>query len=399
MVFKEPNGTRRVRNFSDLEEAKREGELVATRLCNGESDVLELRNSDVAELLSARTALAPFNLSVVAAVNEFTAAKSSLPAGASILEAVGDFARRHPANMPRKTVAEVVAEFIADRKGAGCSEIHLRDLGIRLGQFATAFVMPITALTAPMVQQFIYGPTRENDRKPASNRTKENMLRVVVSLFNFARRMKYVSAELAFEIAEIPTPKKQPVPIGIYTADEMRSILAAAESDIVPALAICAFAGLRLAEVSRLDWREIRLPERLIIIEADKAKTAARRLVPISDNLAAWLAPDAKPFGPVNPCIEEIGGNVGHALGCRFQRTLARAKIEAKRNALRHSYITYRVAVAKDVAATALECGNSPAVIFSSYRALATEAQAKAWFAITPDAPANVLPIPETATA
>ena len=33
------------------------------------------------------------------------------------------------------------------------------------------------------------------------------MLRVIVSLFNFARRMKYVSADLAFEIAEIPTPK------------------------------------------------------------------------------------------------------------------------------------------------------------------------------------------------
>ncbi len=37
---------------------------------------------------------------------------------------------------------------------------------------------------------------------------------------------------------------------------------------------------------------------------------------------------------------------------------------------------TYRVAVLKDVAAVALEAGNSLQVIFSNYRALATEAEA-----------------------
>jgi hypothetical protein len=31
-----------------------------------------------------------------------------------------------------------------------------------------------------------------------------------------------------------------------------------------------------------------------------------------------------------------------------------------------------------------LECGNSPAVIFANYRALATEAEGKAWFAVMP---------------
>jgi len=34
---------------------------------------------------------------------------------------------------------------------------------------------------------------------------------------------------------------------------------------------------------------------------------------------------------------------------------------------------------------TALEAGNSAATIFSHYRALATEAEGKAWFAIEPE--------------
>jgi len=46
------------------------------------------------------------------------------------------------------------------------------------------------------------------------------------------------------------------------TADEMRAILAKADEAISPALAIQAFAGLRLSEVSRLDWRDVRLAER-----------------------------------------------------------------------------------------------------------------------------------------
>jgi integrase len=170
-------------------------------------------------------------------------------------------------------------------------------------------------------------------------------------------------------------------------------MLAVADVAIIPALAIAAFAGLRLAEVSRLDWREVRLSEKLIVVGAENAKTAARRLVPISDNLVAWLSPHAKRFGSVNPCDEQAE-NVGNALGDRFERAAARAKVAWKRNGFRHSYISYRVATLKDVPAVALECGNSPQVIFSNYRALATDAEAKAWFSILPPKQAeNVIPL------
>jgi integrase len=189
--------------------------------------------------------------------------------------------------MPRKTVAEVVAEFIADRRSANCLAVHVHDLEIRLGQFSKSFELPIMAVSAPLVQQWIYRLKNQKTKQAVAARTKENMLRQIVSLFNFVRRQKYVPAELALELSEISTPKKQHAPIGIYTTDEMRAVLAAADEAVVPALAIAAFAGLRLAEVSRLDWRDVRLSEKLIVVSAENAKTAARRLVPISDNLAA----------------------------------------------------------------------------------------------------------------
>ena len=55
-----------------------------------------------------------------------------------------------------------------------------------------------------------------------------------------------------------------------------------------------------------------------------------------------------------------------------------------KANALRHSFISYRVAQTRDIAAVALEAGNSPKMVFAHYRELCTEQEAQEWFAIVP---------------
>jgi hypothetical protein len=62
-------------------------------------------------------------------------------------------------------------------------------------------------------------------------------------------------------------------------------------------------------------------------------------------------------------------------------------------NCLRHSYASYRLAATADAARVALEMGNSPAKLFSNYRELADEHDAKAWFSIAPKRPKNILPI------
>lgn len=58
--------------------------------------------------------------------------------------------------------------------------------------------------------------------------------------------------------------------------------------------------------------------------------------------------------------------------------------MEWPRNALRHSYISYRLAIVKDAARVALEAGNSPDIIFKHYRELVTEEDAQEWFSIVP---------------
>jgi hypothetical protein len=55
-----------------------------------------------------------------------------------------------------------------------------------------------------------------------------------------------------------------------------------------------------------------------------------------------------------------------------------------RQNALRHSFISYRVALTGDVARTALEAGNAAKMIFRHYREVVEAQTAEAWFAITP---------------
>ena len=55
-----------------------------------------------------------------------------------------------------------------------------------------------------------------------------------------------------------------------------------------------------------------------------------------------------------------------------------------KHNALRHSFISYRVAQIQNVAQVALEAGNSPRMVFSNYRELVRPVDAEKWFGVTP---------------
>jgi integrase len=161
--------------------------------------------------------------------------------------------------------------------------------------------------------------------------------------------------------------------VSIFTPENIASLLKKADASVRPYLALGAFAGLRTAELQRLDWSEIDLDRGYITVAASKAKTRQRRLVPISENLKLWLTPLRQGSGPV--CL--------HTCPQHAARTLCEGFSWAK-NGLRHSFISYRLAILHDTARVALEAGNSPEVIFGHYRELVTPEAAKAWFEVKP---------------
>jgi integrase len=167
----------------------------------------------------------------------------------------------------------------------------------------------------------------------------------------------------------------------IFSVDELRALLEAANRvapDVLPMLAIGAFAGLREAEIQRLDWSEVDCVRGHIEVKAAKAKSARRRIVPIQPNLAAWLQP--------------YSGTTGAVVPAGARRKLARVREAAKlahwaKNGLRHGYASYRLAATHDAPRVGSELGHTtPQLLYSTYRELVLPEQAERYWKIEPAA-------------
>ena len=283
------------------------------------------------------------------------------------------FLKRHPIGLPAKTVQEIADELVEVKRRAGKSDIYIKDLQSRLDSFAKAFNVRLATISGAQIETFIRGLSRSG--RSLSGRTQNNYRRIIGTLMKFAVKRGYLPKDHD-EISAVERAQDDSGEIEIFTPDELRKLFENARPELVPYLAIGAFAGLRAAELQRLDWSEVNIARRYIEVKASKSKTASRRLAPMPDNLALWLTGCALTSGPVAPFA-----NMSKQLST-FLAPLAGLKW--KHNGLRHSFISYRLAVVQDVGKVALEAGNSPQMIFKHYRELVTPDEAQEWISIVP---------------
>ncbi|MEI9962706.1 MAG: site-specific integrase [Limisphaerales bacterium] len=126
-------------------------------------------------------------------------------------------------------------------------------------------------------------------------------------------------------------------------------------------IVIGGFAGLRHAEIARLDWQDIDLEENFIEVKAINAKTDTRRIVPLKPNLKAFLIPLSKKDGKVIT-VANTTKQILKTAAATGDNTGAIAPLKWKHNALRHTYISARVAECADLPRIADEAGNSSQV-------------------------------------
>jgi integrase len=370
-------GKRHRLNFSDLQEATNEAEAKASQLSRGDVDAAQLSGKDRLEYGRACDAVKDFNLPLDAIAIEYREARNLLD-GVPLVDAARFYARHHGEGIKRKSVSEAVEEMIDAKQRKGVSDVYLRDLRYRLGKFAQAFHCQVNAIIPDDAAKFF-----EDLR--LSPRSHNNFLRTLRTFFSFAQRHEWLSRE-ADLLCKVEKRNERRVPTDIFTHLEFAALLKNASPKVTPCLALAAFAGLRSAEILRLDWSDVERRPGFIEVAAHKAKTAARRIVPISENLSRWLAIAPRNGAPVWPHSKD-------SFFKAMRRAADNARIKWKQNALRHSFISFRLAGVQDVNRVALEAGNSPQMIFRHYRELATPEQAKTWFAIAPEAAVNVVPL------
>jgi integrase len=360
-----------------LDAAKVRAEEIARQISQQAAGDGVLPMADVRAYNSAVEALKPLGVALPVAVAEYIAARQKIR-NRPLADAVDYYARQACLDMPPKLLAEVAQEMLDAKKKDGVSLRYLQELRRVLEPVCDALTKPIAEITSGEIDDYV--------RSLAfGSRSRKNVRDSIVTAFEFAKGRNYLPRDRETAAALSTRVKvKSTNEIEIFTPKEMAALLAAASADALPLIALGGFAGLRTAEIGRLEWKDIDFAHGIITVSAAKAKTAARRIVPMSDNLKAWLAPYAKASGSVAKVDHLEDQSAWSRLAERQAEVAKAAKVEWKHNALRHSFGSYRLAQIKNAAEVALEMGNSPQMIFKHYRELVRPADAAAWWAITP---------------
>jgi integrase len=276
------------------------------------------------------------------------------------------------------TVAELSQEVVDAKRKDGRAPMYVADLKKRLARFRADFgARKIAGITVEELDNWL----RNLDCGPKS---RANFRANVGVLFSYAERRRMIDSNPILRTARPKLIDKAPE---IFSVDQLAALLNAASTsapDVVPMLAIGAFAGLREAEIKRLAWSEVDLQRRFIEVKAAKAKTAKRRIIEIQPNLCEWLRPYAGMTGAVVP------------VNARKKLDLVRQTAELTcwpQNGLRHSYASYRLAATHDAPRVASELGHtSPQMLYSTYRELVLPEEAERYWKLIPDRkPENVL--------
>lgn len=349
-------------------------EEIAENLNNANASGLKVDEADAASFARAKEILSTTGKPIELAVAEYVEATAILEE-VPLLEAVRHYKQMHPRGLTARKVIEVVNEMLKVKEQDGLSKVWVRDLRQMLRKFSEAFDVNILNLQGPSIDAWIRSLN-------TSARTRKNYRTSLLTLTSFAKQRGYLPRQW-HQLDAVSDPKILTGKIEIFTPQELQQLLQGSPIKFRPFLAIAAFAGVRSAEICRMTWSDVNWDKNHLTLRSSITKTGRKRQPPILPNLRQWLRPHYQDHGPICPWKNYV--NV-------LTRIAKDVGIRWRQNALRHSYISYRVAQTSNEAQVALEAGNSVSMIHQNYLELVTRSDADAWFGIVPnDAEQDIL--------
>jgi integrase len=264
-------------------------------------------------------------------------------------------------------IPDAIKHLVETKMRAGKSPQYGKDLSNRLRRLADAFPSHTLAqITTADLDGFLSG-------LPVAPGTVNTFRRDIRTLWSFSEKRGWSESKTAKNTEAASVVDSTP---GVLTPSQVAELMGASHDDVLAAYhAISFFAGLRVAEIKKLDWRNVDFESGHIEVTASNSKTRSRRLVPILDTLRAWIQPIAKTSGPVvSKELRTLHENAREAAGITTW----------PENCMRHSFVSYRLADTGNAAQTALEAGHDQAILFRHYRELVKPKEAARYWSIRP---------------
>jgi integrase len=297
----------------------------------------------------------------------------------SLRFAVDFFLQNYRAPTCNYTIKDVLDDFYEDKRSAGVRERSITQLRSTLTRFATQVEgKRIHEVTLEHLQAYIR-------KHKWSRKTQNNVRADIHSFFEWARARprNWVSANPAHDLPKFKLERGVPEIIDTETATRIMHVLARYKGGaFVPYFALALFAGIRpqfpsgelgkLALLNEGVWKLIDLKNKVIRIPPEISKTAEYRTIDIQPSLKAWLKPYAKRKASIHcPNFERGYKKIRKHFGLGH-------------DVLRHSFISYHCAQFQSVGGSALQAGNSEAIVRRHYLKMVSKKEAADFWAITP---------------
>lgn len=235
-----------------------------------------------------------------------------------------------------------------------------------LRQYLARFIkgrgkVPICHLRLEDVEKWIATHPNGNSRSTHLNR--------ISTLFAFAVKRGWVPSNPCDRIERITVDAK---PIRILTPEQAVALERATPQVLKPYLALCLYAGVRPAEAQKLDWSAISLPSATVIIGEAASKVRARRIASLCKRALQILEAHPIKTGPVAPSASTVR---------RWKRRMhAVVGGSWPADILRHTALSYHLAMCGDAGKVATMAGNSVSILKRHYDAMASREDAIEFF-------------------
>jgi integrase len=323
-----------------------------------------------------------------------------------------DFALEHlRAQTKSKPVEEALEEFLTDKKEAGAAKRYIYDLRLRLSRFAKGHAQTkVSSVTTIQINQHL-------QTLAAHPNTRNTHRRDLHTFFEWCKDLDLVGVN---PVERARSYKAKPSQVLVLEPRQFQLLLESCPPEIRASVVLAGFCGIREAELKLLRWEAVDLEQRVVIIDFAVAKTNSRRTVSIPNAAIQWIETCREKKGAIIPSgaayrtlwdMARIKAGFGPFKTGTAQVRAAMKSLSPQEkenllpwpsNALRHSAISYRLALRPEDAAEAFsvvvnaahsivnmeavaeQSGNSSAIIRKHYLKLVKPDAAKQWFSVSP---------------
>lgn len=288
------------------------------------------------------------------------------PTGASVDDAVAFYEEWHRQQTASCTFDSLMAEFMATKRQQGKSDRYVGQIAQTASRFSPLIggesVVSVTGRS--MTETF-----RALSLKPTSHNA---FRRVLKAAFAFGISQDYLGPLNPLD--KVPRAEERRREVQILTPEQATALLDACDSETLPYFALSLFAGLRPTEAERAEWEHLDFEAQTVWVPPrSNAKESGGRIVPMEDNLAAWLSPFRGRSGRIAP-------ERNWRRTWRAAITKAGLRDHWSEDVTRHSYASYLGALTGDIARTALCLGHSEKVHRKHYhRPISREVAERYW--------------------